>query len=630
MRATNPVLLHSLPCVDLQGYFCSQAAVISFLRQLQDAGVPMPGVLNQPKAPISPAAGQRHAAAVTAALQSCGPMFRFIDAANSVRDSTGSGDTDAAAAPSAAPAAAAAAAGETHNSLLQQLKQVLPHISKRTLEQREQPQQEADHAWLNGFEQPQKRGRYSPAESSLDRKSSGASTPPLSPNSFMRASPGAAAAAAAAAGAGAAAAGRKKSPKGSDILTISGAVQKAPPRGTSVHRPGAAAAELERLRRQQEAAQKLMPEAAALLQSDEDAVELLATLGGDQEDGLDDIIMADVPLLDALEAHAAAAPRRPAAVAAAGSTGAAVAAAAAGTAAAEAGAAAAAAGGAGLSGRLKPGRLRVPRAGSESPDSSELMGPDWEVLHRLQSLRSSEPQPTPTPTSAAVPPSVRLNRVDAKLESIRRAAVVLGREPSMSAEMAAPRPGSGKVVKTPGSAGAAAAGKAGLPPRPKPRPDGGGSGGRKKEKAPALPATNTFTAASDVKAMSKLDSLLRAKDAAAAIKAAVQSGLPYEGTLEQRHHAMRQNLKNQLADGRVPCAEGLAVLQANLSGQLPGARLDSEWLVYPATPQDSIPKLDILIRHPKVTQGYFRCAQSLCLSNSSAFVVNVPRTCHDL
>lgn len=39
---------------------------------------------------------------------------------------------------------------------------------------------------------------------------------------------------------------------------------------------------------------------------------------------------------------------------------------------------------------------------------------------------------------------------------------------------------------------------------------------------------------------------------------------------------------------------------------LPGSRLDSEWLVYPATPADAVPKLDILIRHPKLTMGYFR------------------------
>jgi hypothetical protein len=28
--------------------------------------------------------------------------------------------------------------------------------------------------------------------------------------------------------------------------------------------------------------------------------------------------------------------------------------------------------------------------------------------------------------------------------------------------------------------------------------------------------------------------------------------------------------------------------------------------VYPATPTDAVPKLDILIRHPKLTMGYFR------------------------
>jgi hypothetical protein len=169
-----------------------------------------------------------------------------------------------------------------------------------------------------------------------------------------------------------------------------------------------------------------------------------------------------------------------------------------------------------------------------------------------------------------------VNRVDAKLASLRRAAFVQGREPSLSAAMAAPL--SHKLPKSPAAAAAATAGSnlfsaeggkaKGLPPKPKPsRPSSGssnGSGGKRQA------ATNTFTAASDVKSRNKLDSLLRAKEAAAAIKAAVQSGQQYEGTLEQRHHAMRQQLRNQLQDGRVPSAEGMAALQAALSAHLPG------------------------------------------------------------
>jgi hypothetical protein len=354
----------------------------------------------------------------------------------------------------------------------------------------------------------------------------------------------------------------------------------------------ALAAELERLRKAQEMAQLLDAEAEALLQSDDAAVELLASLGGEQQGELNDIIMTDVPLLDVLggSGHGTAA-------AAGSGAAAAVAAAAAG------GQAAAAAAGIGgvRTGRLKPQRPRPTRA-SDSFDSAEDLEdlPDWAALDRQQRLTS--PDPVTSSGGAA------LNRVDAKLQSIRRAAFRIGREPSMSAEMAAPRPGK-----------AAAAGCASLPPRPKPRPSSSGGSGKKEK----LPATNTFSAASDVKAMSKLDSLLRAKDAAAAIKAAVQSGLPYEGTVEQRHHAMRQQLRNQLPDGRVPCAEGLAAVQSVLSGQLPGARLDSEWLVYPATPAaaDGAPKLDILIRHPRLTQGYFRCEHAVILE--SAFLALV-------
>jgi hypothetical protein len=165
-------------------------------------------------------------------------------------------------------------------------------------------------------------------------------------------------------------------------------------------------------------------------------------------------------------------------------------------------------------------------------------------------------------------------RVDAKLASLRRAAFVQGREPSLSAAMAAPL--SHKPLKSPAAAAAAGAnpfsaegGKGkGLPPKPKPsRPSSGSSNGSGSKRQAA---TNTFTAASDVKSRNKLDSLLRAKEAAAAIKAAVQSGQQYEGTLEQRHHAMRQQLRNQLQDGRVPSAEGMAALQAALSAHLPG------------------------------------------------------------
>jgi hypothetical protein len=431
-----------------------------------------------------------------------------------------------------------------------------------------------------------KRGRTSPAESSLlDRKSSEASTPPMSSGKPPRSSPAAAAA------------GQKASPKSSDAVTSSGAAQKARPRGTAAAAEAgggaqghssdatgqgkplaqALAAELQRLLKAQEVAQRLDAEATALLQSDDAAVELLASLGGEQQGELDDIIMTNVPLLDVLGGSV----RGTAAAAAGSGAAAAVDAAAAG------GQAAAAAGSGGWrTGRLKPQRVRPARA-SDSFDSAEDLEdlPDWAGPSRQQTLRSPDPVTSGGGT---------LNRVDAKLQSIRRAAFKIGREPSMSAEMAAPRPGK--------------AGRPSLPPRPKPRPSssGGSGGSRKKEK---LPATNTFSAASDVKAMSKLDSLLRAKDAAAAIKAAVQSGLPYEGTLEQRHHAMRQQLRNQLPDGRVPCAEGLAVLQSTLSGQLPGARLDSEWLVYPSTPvaAEGAVKLDILIRHPRVTQGHFRC-----------------------
>jgi hypothetical protein len=235
------------------------------------------------------------------------------------------------------------------------------------------------------------------------------------------------------------------------------------------------------------------------------------------------------------------------------------------------------------------GAAAAAAAGSDS-DSMEL--PDWRLLHRLQSLRSAD---------TFVEGRVKLNRVDAKLESIRRAALVQGKVPSMSPEMAAPKPQMTKPPKMPSPASAAALLSKpytvdGRPPKPR------ASGGRKEA------ATNTFTAASDVKAAQKLDSLLRAKDAAAAIKSAVQAGLPYEGTLEQRHHALRQQLRQQLPDGRVPCAEGLVIMQQMVSAQLPGARLDSEWLVYPSSPScDSVTKLDILIRHTRLTMGHFRC-----------------------
>lgn len=54
----------------------------------------------------------------------------------------------------------------------------------------------------------------------------------------------------------------------------------------------------------------------------------------------------------------------------------------------------------------------------------------------------------------------------------------------------------------------------------------------------------------------------------------------------------------------VPCC----AVQDALSEMLPGARLDREWMVYPAnTGGNGMPRMDVMIKHPKLPQGYFRC-----------------------
>jgi len=595
-----------LPTTQPQGYFCSTAAVIEFLQALQDSGAPLPGVLQLNPPPTSPASAQRYIAAVTAALLACGPAFKFLEAADSVRDSTGSGDTDMAA---------------DDGVELNQQQQQHAGIRKRVREPQKQEEQEDDaqHAAqqdvldiagaqdAGGYQQqeekPPKRSRVvAPADNSLDRDSSEA---PAGQNpDVVDAAVADTAAPAAAAGAADSARSDGRgcvAEAAAGAATAQGSTRDADITDAADSQPAAAAAG----RGVQDAAPQVQQAHAAT------AAALRQTLGspprgqlqpGTYHMGGGSLQGQGVAAAAQASGAGSAQPSPDAADYAAAAAGAGTG----GEPSGSAAAAEAAAAGGGLTGRLgdKAASAGTAAAAAASDSTGQVEMPDWQVLHRLQSLRSAD---------AFIAGRQKLNRVDARLESIRRAALVLGRVPSMSPEMAAPKAPKPPKMPSPVSAAAALAKpyavdcKPRLPPKPRPSSSSGGGGGNSGGSR-KVPATNTFTAASDVKAMSKLDSLLRAKEAAAAIKAAVQSGLPYEGTLEQRHHAMRQQLKQQLPDGRVPCAEGLAVLQEVLSAQLPGARLDSEWLVYPATPQDAVPKLDILVKHPRLAIGYFRCA----------------------
>ena len=338
--------------------------------------MPLPGVLDQPKAAPSPASAQRHAAAVTAALQSCGPGFTFIDTSDSVRDSTGSGDTETAAAPAAAAAGAGGApaaefgglpprfqqagakrqrelAPEQHLRQLQQLKEELKMFGgSDSLGGSEEQQQGGDEQQ----QRPQKRGRYSAGESSLERKSSGASPTSVSPHSRLNRP----AAAAAAGGAGAGRLLSQVSPGASDAAQPS-------PRGTAANASSGGAGfedDLEALP---------APLGNAFVQ------QLLQRQQQQRGVGADDVLRAAADAAGLTGGGHHHHSRGHVAAAFAGG-------------AQDSGAAAAAAAG----GSSKP--LRAAKAAaagywlihSDDSDSFEQQE-EWGVLHRLQSLRSADP-----------------------------------------------------------------------------------------------------------------------------------------------------------------------------------------------------------------------------------------------
>jgi hypothetical protein len=81
-------------------------------------------------------------------------------------------------------------------------------------------------------------------------------------------------------------------------------------------------------------------------------------------------------------------------------------------------------------------------------------------------------------------------------------------------------------------------------------------------------------------------------------------------SLARRQH-YQPGVRLALPDGRLPCPAALKQLTDFVALQLPGAVLDSRWLVYPSITKPD--KKDIVIRHPDLPQGKFRSSKGLAV-----------------